>query len=441
MSARGEIFAGVLDAALSSLATFTVGLYAARALDPTVLGAYGLVFTAFLVATRFPSQLIFKPAELIALSLPSERRMDLLGRTLTLGLGPALLAALALSLWVVLAPTSVPADAVVALTLTGMFSAFVSPIQDHVRHVLHLGNSSWAAAIVSGVQAAAALAGLWLLSAGGLPDAWVPLGALGLANLLSLSIGLLYARSPHVDRDALPALRFKGLVQPGRWLLLVALLPTGAAFVAAALVVHLAGSAAMGYAEAGRVLGQPPWVLSMGLAAVLGPRSARAAQQGDLAAARAVSRLFAGIMLLLALPYLLLVGIGWSWSPFARLIPSAYQVPHLVLINILGSTLIGMDWPYRAELIGVGRSATLARLEASANAARVTIAGAAGVLGAFAIPTGYIAMAVVRSVGYRMVLPRQYGSTSEGRTTTAPCGSVAQPQSPVLARDGAGAAP
>ena len=143
-----------------------------------------------------------------------------------------------------------------------------------------------------------------------------------------------------------PGWTFRALTPSGAWLLLIALLPTGAAFVCAALMLHLAGPAAMGYAEASRVLGQPPWVLSLGLSAVLGPRSIRAAQQGDLARARSVSRLFAVIMLLgIGLPYVALVGFPWSWNPLTSLVPNAYEVPDLLLSASSGTCSSGWTGP------------------------------------------------------------------------------------------------
>jgi O-antigen/teichoic acid export membrane protein len=419
MSTRREIPAGVLDAALSSLATFAMGFYAARALQPAILGAYGLVFTAFLLATRFPAQLIFKPAEIVAVSIPTSVRLGLMRRSLWLGMGPAFVAGLGVCLWALLAPGTVPRDVVVALTVTGVLSTFVSPIQDHVRHMLHLGDASWAAAGVSGVQFASIEAAIRLLARAHVPSCWIPFGALAIANTASLAVGLVLARGHLKDDVPGASLAFRELVHAGRWLLLVALLPTGAAFASAALVVHLAGSAAMGFAEAGRVLGQPPWVLSMGLAAVLGPRSIRAGQAGDLEEARKVSRLFTLLMLLIGLPYLAIVGVGWSWSPLPHLIPNAYRIRGLIFMNVVGNILIGMDWCYRSELIGAGRASSLARVEAAANTVRAAIGATAAQIGAFAIPLGYVALALVRSMGYRVALrslyadaPRQNDPTS-----------------------------
>jgi O-antigen/teichoic acid export membrane protein len=249
------------------------------------------------------------------------------------------------------------------------------------------------------------------------PTPWVPFGALAIGNAISLGAGVWMLRGRAGGTSGTP-LAFQGLLRSGAWLLLIALLPTGAAFVCAALLLHLAGPAAMGYAEASRVLGQPPWVLSLGLSAVLGPRSIRAAQQGDLAKARSVSRLFAGLMLLIGLPYIALVGIPWSWNPLTRVVPNAYEMPYLLLLSVVGSLLIGMDWPYRYELIGAGRQTTLAKLESVANLVRTGIAATAGAIGAFAIPAGYVCLAVVRAVGYRIALRSLYAPRS-GLTSPA----------------------
>ncbi len=409
-SGRRQVAAGVLDAGLSSAATFCMGFYAAHAFEPAALGAYGLVFTAFVVATRFPSQLIFKPAEIIAVSLPSGARLGLVGRSIRLGAFPALVAGMAVMLVTFLAPAGVPPEVVMALTVTGMLSAFISPIQDHVRFMLHIGDTSWGAAGMSGVMVSTALVSLWLLPQSGAPTAWVPFGALAIGNVVSLGTGL-WVTSGHTAGDpSCQGLRFRALARSGAWLLLIALLPTGAAFVCAALMLHLAGPAAMGYAEASRVLGQPPWVLSLGLAAVLGPRSIRAAQHGDLQEARSVSRLFAVLMLVIGLPYAVLVGFPWAWSPLPEVVPNAYRVPYLLLLSVIGSLVIGMDWPYRSELIGARRETTLAKLEAVANAVRTAIGATAGAIGAFAIPVGYVCLALVRSVGYRVALRSLYRS-------------------------------
>jgi O-antigen/teichoic acid export membrane protein len=210
-----------------------------------------------------------------------------------------------------------------------------------------------------------------------------------------------------VPRERIPPdtrLSFRELAASGRWLLAIGLMPLAAGFVAGTIVSHLAGAASLGYSEAARVLGQPPFVLAVGLGAVLGPRSMEAARHQRYAEARRVSRVYAGVTLLCGLPYLALVGFAWDWNPVTRLLPNAYAIGGLVSATILGNLLIGMDWPYRSELMGAGRTTDLARLEATANVARIGVASTGGIIGAFAIPAGLVTLAAVRSLGYRLAL-------------------------------------
>jgi O-antigen/teichoic acid export membrane protein len=405
LAVDGEIPAGVVDAALSSLATFVIGFVAARSLAAVDLGGYALVFAAFMLATRVPAQLVFKPAEMMIGSVPVVDRLGLLRHTLRIGTLPSLLAALSLALWALLAPSALSTDVVVALSITGVASAFVSPIQDHVRHMLHLAHASWWAAVVSGVQFGTALAGVWLFKHMELPAPWIPFGVLALANVTSMAIGICVAcAAPSQPLSTLPELRFRKLLALGTWLLPVALIPNAAGLLGSTLVSHLAGPAVLGYAEAARIVGQPPFVASMGLAAVLGPRSLRAAQMRRLDTARQISRLYVILMWVVGLPYLMLVGFGWAWNPLHRLLPKAYHAPGLVAATVLGSILMGMDWPSRSELVGGGKVAALARLETVANAARVATTATARFTGAYALPASLVVLAAVRAVGYRAAL-------------------------------------
>jgi O-antigen/teichoic acid export membrane protein len=415
-----EIPPAVLDAALSSIGTFVIGFYAARSFAPAHLGGFALAYGAFMLVSRVPAQLLFKPAEIILVSHPATQRLGFLRQTLRLGTGPALIAALTAALWVPFAPSSVPADVVFGLTVTAVAASFFSPIQDHVRHMLHLGEASWRAAAVSGVQCLGAIGALQLLRYTGAPTSWRPLGALALANLLSLFAGLILARGDSGSHLVLDGLSSPELLRSGRWLLVVNLLPAGAAFIAAAIVSHVAGAAALGYSEGARVLGQPPFVLSMALGAIFGPRSIRAAQTRQLREARQVSRLYAILMLLCGLPYLLVVGFAWRWSPLVALLPNAYHVSGLVAVTVMGNMLIGMDWPYRSELLGGGRGADVAKLELVASAARAGAAGTAHITGPFAIPGGFIVHAAVRSIGYRFALRSFWQQQTHGEPAGFP---------------------
>ncbi|MDQ3809909.1 MAG: hypothetical protein M3336_06415, partial [Chloroflexota bacterium] len=270
---------------------------AARSLEPSILGGYALVFSAFLLMTNVPTRLLFNPAEIAAVSVPEGSRLGLLGHTLKVGTLPALLAALSVSIWTVVAPPVIPWDVMVAFTVTGVTCAFVSPVQDHVRRMLHVGGASWWAAAVSAIQLTGVLGAIWMLIHAGIPAWWVPFGSLTIGNILSLTVACLLVLRGSREEAAPSTLSFKALVQSGRWILIVGLLQPIATFASNAIVSHLAGTRTLGYAEAARILGQPPSVLALGLVAVLGPRSMQAAQRGDLKTARRISRMFAALML------------------------------------------------------------------------------------------------------------------------------------------------
>ena len=406
------VLAGLCDTALSSLATFVAGLFAARVLNPGELGSYALVFSAFVVASMIPAQAVFVPAEVAALEVSRRERLASLRQTVRLGVPVALLAALGMLAWILVAPRNASSSVLTAFTVTAALTTFVSPIQDHMRRMLHLADASWYAAGVSLIHLAVVVSALSVWSAAGVPAEWVPFGALAVANALSLSAGALMAMRS--GRPAAPVTHhLRDLLRAGRWLLAVGLLPTGAAFAAAVVVSRLAGVDALGHAEAARILTQPLFVLSTGLSAFLGPRSMEAARGRGLHDAREVSRGFVWLMILTGLPYLLLTGVPWAWSPLPNAVPTAYAIKGLVAATALATIFNGLVFPYRSELLGAGRSRTLAFVEVAGNALRLGAAGLAGLVGAFAVPGGLACLGLVRAVGYGSALRHHYQGRAE----------------------------
>lgn len=404
---RQTVVAGVLDAALSSLATFAVGLYAARLLDPVQLGGYALAFTAYGLATTVPAQLAFTPLEIAAVSYQHPVRLRFLRRSLALGGLPTLLPALAIPGWMLFAPRAIPTAVAIGLSVTGVATAIVSPPQDHLRRMLHIAGVSWCATVVSVVQLVVVAIALVALKLGGVPAWWAPFGALALANLVSLATGLVLARRrEHVS--VVPAIAFADVIRSGRWLLLTSLVPTGAAFIASVIAARVAGAAILGHAEVARLSGQPLLVLATGLSATLGPGIVAAAQTREPRRARRVTRAFVAFIVFAAGAYLALVGGRWRWNPLAWLLPNAYLVPGLVAATILANLTHGISFPSRAEALGAGKEVALTKVELVGNAVRVSIAGAAGVLGAFVIPLGVLVVGIVRWLGCRLVLRSHY---------------------------------
>lgn len=407
---RHVVVAGVLDAALSSLASFAVGLYAARSLDPVLLGGYALAAAAWGLAATVPAQLAFTPLEIVAVSHRQPARLRFLRHSLMLGGLPTFLPALAIPAWMLFAPRTIPTNVAIGLTVTGVATAMVSPLQDHVRRMLHIAGVSWCAAFVSVIQLVVAAAGLAAFSLAGWPPWWTPFGALALANLASLATGLVLAKRREHAGAVFPAIRLAEVMRSGRWLLLTSLVPTAAAFIASAVTARLGGAAILGHAEVARLSGQPLLVLATGLSATLGPGIVAAAQTREPGRARRVSTLFIAFIVVAAGVYLALVGGKWRWNPLARLLPNAYLIPGLVAATVLANLTHGISFPARSEVLGAGKEVALTKVELVGNAVRVSIAGAAGVLGAFVIPCGVLAVGVVRWLGCRLVLRSYYAA-------------------------------
>ena len=65
---RSKLPAGVFDASFASLATFVAGLVAVNVLEGDDLGIYAVFFAAFTFGQLVAYQLIYVPAEIVAVS-------------------------------------------------------------------------------------------------------------------------------------------------------------------------------------------------------------------------------------------------------------------------------------------------------------------------------------------------------------------------------------
>jgi O-antigen/teichoic acid export membrane protein len=413
---------GVIDAGFASLATFVIGLAASRTLSPADLGVYAIFFTAFLTGTVIPAQLVYVPAEVIGVSFPVGERTRLLRRTLVISHWAALASAGTILFATAAAFRIASLETILALTLTCMVAAYLSPIQDHVRRVLIKDDRPWRAAAISMTQfttIAVAVGALILLS---VPEAWVPFGGLAIANTVSLCAGLVIARFPSLER--LPTqMTFRSLSSAGRWLVLSQLVPTGATFLAATMVTYLAGADAAGYAEAARIAGQPLLVLGFGLGAVFEPRFMERAGRRDLESARRVRWVFQGLMALSGLGYLAVAGWDWFLNPMAYLVPEAYTVSGLAAFTIIANLANGATYAGQAEMTGGRRERPLARIHSVCSVALLVAAGTAPVTRAFARPLGVLLQGVTRLAWYRLALQRMYASPP---TMAAPSDTVMQ---------------
>jgi hypothetical protein len=169
--------------------------------------------------------------------------------------------------------------------------ATLTPLQEHVRRVLHLAGISWHAAVVSLVEVGGVLVALVLLASAETPR---HLAAIWGADDRDRGVArgglvLTLRRQPPAT---LPRYGMADLMRSGRWLLAIEAITAGATFLASVIVSRLDDPAALGYAEAARVVGQPIFMLAVGLPAVLNPRAMEAGAGRDRAAARHVARPF-----------------------------------------------------------------------------------------------------------------------------------------------------
>lgn len=399
---------GVLDSALASLATFEIGYVAVRYLDPIVLGGYALCFRALFLAGNFPSQLIYTPIEAKVVDFHQIDRLNLLVRTTRRGLLPAILSALAVSLWIFAVPDTVPSPAVWALTITAIPSAFLSPVQDHVRRMLHSGGATWWAVGVSTIQVCIVTGYILIFLEFELDIVWIPFGALAAANLISLLFGVGVASWVSRHRTLDVKFSLKKLLRPGSWLLATGLITGLGAFLVGVLVARLASIEALGYAEGARVVSQPLIVLALGLTWVLGPRSMEAARRQRREKALHISRMYRWVLGVIAVGYLMVFGLEWNLNPFHVLLPNAYEIAGLVAAMILANLVFLWPQPERRELIGVERTVNLTKVEAVGNVIRTAIGATAGQIGAFAVPGGLFALGIARWFGYRTGLRAHY---------------------------------
>ncbi len=391
-----SLSAGLVDAGFASIATFGIGVYAARTLEVGALGVFALHFAAFTLVSTISHQGVFIPLEAAASRIQDPIRFA--RRSLSLGWIPVVLAPLAFLLPQLAAPGSVPA----AMGFSAAAAVALSPMQDHTRRLLHLVGASWGAARMSIVQAATTAAALFLLHPR-MDETAVPFTALALANLLSLGIGLvLVALRPRPDLSASPSEpdpALRTLLSSGRWLLGAQLSAAAATFLAATALGRFGSIEALGLADAARIVGRPVLVVTTGMTAVFGPRLMRAGGRKDESVGRDVARTYRRTVTVCVLGYISLFGWRHGLNPLAWLVPAAYEVPLLVLATCVANGLIGGVLPPRFEAIGAGRARALLRVDVLAGLVQVASAGLAGVTQAFTIPIGKAAFAIMRHRG------------------------------------------
>lgn len=396
---------------MASLATFGSGLTGVNLLSATDRGVYGIFFTAFVLGVVLVNQLIYVPSQVMAIGQDRPLRLNGLRRTIKLAIGPSIVAGSVAFIAAALTRSLTTSSVLVALTITVGFVIPVSALQDYVRRSLHIAERSWKAAAVSGVQLVGVGVAVAVLLATDINRAWIPFGSLGFANVVSVTVGLVFADA-HRRTDLLAGLDFRRLVSSGKWLVTRSAIPAAAAFAAANILTSLAGPVVFGYAEAARQVAQPVVVLSMGLGSVMGPRAVRAGLRTDRKAAAWNRRKYGLAVAIAAGGYVALVGTDWILNPMSRIIPSAYEVPWLVVVTILANVIAALLVLPKSELIGASREKVLVGLALLTSPVLLFAAASTRSTGAFARPMGIIFMELIVMAGAEWWLRRHYADTS-----------------------------
>jgi len=397
----------VFDAGFASLATFAAGLAAVNLLGGADRGVYAVFFTAFMLGTVLPRNLIFTPAEVHAVAQPLASRLLVTPRSLILGLGPAVVGTAAILIAVAVTWSYSSATFILTLALTTAIATVLSPLQDHVRKMLHIAALSWRSATVSIVQFVAVAIAIGLMIWLGVEPAWIPFGSLGIANAVSLPVSLILLRTQGTGQDVeFPALRL--LISRGKWLVLQAAAPAILGFAVASIVAALAGPEALGFAEAARVVAQPILVLAAGLTAVLAPRSVEAGMKRDHPTAKHTNIVYLAIVGVAGFGYLAVAGWDWFLNPMAYIVRPAYVVSGLVALTVVANILTAGVFLQINELLGGHRERLLARISWTTGPILLLAGLSAGFTGAYSIALGRVGESIARYVVQGLALRDMY---------------------------------
>lgn len=414
--------AGVVDSGFASLAGFVVAVTAVSVFNDVDRGVYAIFFTAFVVGSLLANELIFTPAEVEAVAYPVSERLSLVSQSLRLGIGPALAGTLAAPVAVAVTAAYATTEVALGLAVTSATAIVVSPMQDHVRRMLHIAELSWRAAAVSIVQFVIVSAGIAVGIATDVPEAWLPFGALAIANVISLAVARLLAHVSIRDRAA-GTLRFRELAKTGVWFVLNAA-PAAVWFGTAAVIAALAGPEALGFAESARVVAQPILVFATGLTAVLAPRAMRAGMHANSGLARRTSVIYLASIGAAGAVYLAIAGWDWVLNPMEYLVPSAYSLGGLAAFSILANVATAASFLQGDELAGAGRVRILAGISWLSSIVGLLGGLTASYTGAYARPLAVSIGAAARYGAQARVLAGVYDAAP---TKPAPDeGSTAQ---------------
>lgn len=379
---------GLVDAGFGSLAGLASALYAARFFEVSQLGLFSVYFVTFQLLNLLPAALLLVPAQVSALDIPVPRRTQMLARSLPVGFLGGLAAIPLVWIVAVLAPGGDRAD-YVAFGATTCAMVVLSPLQDHVRFMLHMSERSSAAAAVSTLQFVVAAVSIVTMHFLDVPARWIPFLGLSLANAASLGLAIVLAQASRASDTNWPGVR--GLLRSGRLLLPAQVLPFLGMLGTAVLVARLASTEALGSAEAARVVASPVLVAGTGLGQVLWPRIMSAARTSDVDELFRASRLLAVAVLVISAGYLAAVGWPHPLNVMEMLVPLAFSVTGLVALRTLASVGNVLTNIPGSALLAIEDNRTLLKAATAALVVQLFVAAAlASATGAYALPAAQI---------------------------------------------------
>ena len=295
----------------------------------------------------------------------------------------------------------VPTATLIPLGAGAAILTVIAPAQDHVRSTLHLSGEHQRATMVSASQLVFTCVALGALDLSGAPQAWVPLSALAMGGAGSAAVGLKLTSFTTTEAFDLPPVR--DLIRVGRTLLPAALIQEATILVASATLASLVSAAALGSAEAARIVARPVQAFSLGISRTLAPRLMEAGEIRSRSRAGRIASLYAAAIAGGGIVYLALAGWSYGHSPFVAVAPAAYEESGLAALFLIAALTGAIAQIPRGVLLGASQGKQILVITAVASASRIAIVAVMAVsMGAFALPAAQlISLALVGGLGLR----------------------------------------
>lgn len=390
---------GIVDAGLSALATFIVGLQAVGTLTSEELALFSMLFTGTLIAMLLPQQLIYLAARIQVLALGGRYISPLMTDLLR---GAPMSACAVIVVLLAALPVFMQGEPLSGVNLGLVIGAslfvVLSPFQDHLRASLHLVGRHWTAAALSLVLVGIVL-GLLTLAAGLDLQGIVIFGSLAIGNAVSILLGVAVLRlTPRNRMMQLPKLRVRVRYLGGDLIMQLS------GYLAGLIVILILGFAALAELEAARLVAAPVFVFVSGLSAALVPSLVRSVLLKSKSLVNRTRRLLFSLL-----------GTGLAYSlvtlplaPLISLLTGREIMSGLALSRALASTIEGTGNSLASPLYARNQSGNwILANAAGAGISLVLLAVLLPVLDVIGFPLAMaVGMLLRLLVGLRILLAR-----------------------------------